>query len=1427
MPADDKIVQADTNKSFTVEHVTLSPARLECERILISLASPIFRLCTKPQPDLPIQQTDEFQTWLGPEGPPILYVHGICGSEQAAEQIYFAAIDHFRGMRQLGQNYQVLYFSFDQWDARRQSITNLVCTICAQIYSICSDSQDLRTILLGFKHGWTERHLLHCLLRSGYSEDGYPFLTRCRQITLVLDQFDHCTEGSQLAFLQWLLQFQDVLKWKVVLTAGTPITMLEKLSATSYNTLELAKLKGFSTDSLDATFENEWKRLIQCRPRLRLQSRYIQQEIDKVKGFSPVTRQLVLEQARSRLEWPDIYSLGAEFSPMVHTIPGLDEDMALTFLLDSSFRRVPDQTMLKRLLSLLLYTTRPISIWELGEALQIAPAHGRTTSVHDDQDPMRHVFYMQDLLAGIIKIQNNEVTIDQRLRKILVPNQSSPRHSPSELQHIWDDIPRIAHHEIARTCLQFLLELDNDNDIQNVIQKGSRPGMLIAQDRTNLCSYALQEWPYHFAQASSIQQADLFEVFVKPQERLMTQLAGGYWALSNQIVRSESRPKTIYSVFAGLGLVNLIEPRDAEDASQGMVEAASRGLERTVRSLLINTYGEPTLLEGLLSATISGNEKFLLYMTEKIILQSKSPAHIPWPARLMTIAAELGYPTLAEKLLEIGVPPPELKVSTPRTTSLDFLHATRNRHAETLEVLTRRSLQTELSGDASRYDPRLLHIAARHGDEKAILFLANVAGLDIEHKAEELVLGDIAGTPLCCACELEQHRAVKVLLELGADPTAGISTSSTTLTATPITIPSSLGNTKCVQLLLQHGANPNMGGQKPPLENAALNGHIETCRLLLQHEADPNNPLLTSPILISLLNAEDCSRGGDATVSALFSLFLQNGANANARDCSGLSILSHVAQRLNGADLCRILLENGADLNLVDDKGLSPLHFAAAHGNVDVAQVLLDNGAKVNQRAVAGDTPLYYALIMSPSGGKRLTYVARLLLRRGADPNLRPVKQSGAPLMVTICRNLDPEITALLLEHGAKVDEEYYTPTGRNSNRGTTAIFFAVQLNDTEKAMLLAEHGADLRRKDADGCGLFLVPTITDTHLALLSSYLPRLDLNMVDSTGATVLHLAHRISLNHVKRLVNMGATINVQDNMGYTPLCQVVYRGLLDKADYLLRKGADPNIKPNPFTSNGMPLILAADSIDIRMMELLLEHGADSNSTLNGVSGTPLIAVMFGFARDDILNHDRAEAAVRLLLKHGSDPNVQGGYFGSPIHAASLNRPARFIQLLLDHGAEVDAKSSWGCLPIHYAAFGGMGNFQQILDAGGRVDVRDNPGRTPLHWAAQAGCARVVERVLQLSPHLINVRDVDGWTPLCSAALAPKILSQYFKPPEPDGVDQFVTIEMLLSHDADRSIRVPIAGESCDPLAIAKLCGAPDKVTQLLERETSKVSD
>ncbi|KAK3334940.1 ankyrin repeat-containing domain protein [Neurospora tetraspora] len=1301
-----------TNKSFTVEHVTLSPARLECERILISLASPIFRLCTKPQPDLPIQQTDEFQTWLGPEGPPILYVHGICGSEQAAEQIYFAAIDHFRGMRQLGQNYQVLYFSFDQWDARRQSITNLVCTICAQIYSICSDSQDLRTILLGFKHGWTERHLLHCLLRSGYSEDGYPFLTRCRQITLVLDQFDHCTEGSQLAFLQWLLQFQDVLKWKVVLTAGTPITMLEKLSATSYNTLELAKLKGFSTDSLDATFENEWKRLIQCRPRLRLQSRYIQQEIDKVKGFSPVTRQLVLEQARSRLEWPDIYSLGAEFSPMVHTIPGLDEDMALTFLLDSSFRRVPDQTMLKRLLSLLLYTTRPISIWELGEALQIAPAHGRTTSVHDDQDPMRHVFYMQDLLAGIIKIQNNEVTIDQRLRKILVPNQSSPRHSPSELQHIWDDIPRIAHHEIARTCLQFLLELDNDNDIQNVIQKGSRPGMLIAQDRTNLCSYALQEWPYHFAQASSIQQADLFEVFVKPQERLMTQLAGGYWALSNQIVRSESRPKTIYSVFAGLGLVNLIEPRDAEDASQGMVEAASRGLERTVRSLLINTYGEPTLLEGLLSATISGNEKFLLYMTEKIILQSKSPAHIPWPARLMTIAAELGYPTLAEKLLEIGVPPPELKVSTPRTTSLDFLHATRNRHAETLEVLTRRSLQTELSGDASRYDPRLLHIAARHGDEKAILFLANVAGLDIEYKAEELVLGDIAGTPLCCACELEQHRAVKVLLELGADPTAGISTSSTTLTATPITIPSSLGNTKCVQLLLQHGANPNMGGQKPPLENAALNGHIETCRLLLQHEADPNNPLLTSPILISLLNAEDCSRGGDATVSALFSLFLQNGANANARDCSGLSILSHVAQRLNGADLCRILLENGADLNLVNDKGLSPLHFAAAHGNVDVAQVLLDNGAKVNQRAVAGDTPLYYALIMSPSG----------------------------------------EITALLLEHGAKVDEEYYTPTGRNSNRGTTAIFFAVQLNDTEKAMLLAEHGADLRRKDADGCGLFLVPTITDTHLALLSSYLPRLDLNMVDSTGATVLHLAHRISLNHVKRLVNMGATINVQDNMGYTPLCQVVYRGLLDKADYLLRKGADPNIKPNPFTR---------------------------------------------------------------------------GYFGSPIHAASLNRPARFIQLLLDHGAEVDAKSSWGCLPIHYAAFGGMGNFQQILDAGGRVDVRDNPGRTPLHWAAQAGCARVVERVLQLSPHLINVRDVDGWTPLCSAALAPKILSQYFKPPEPDGVDQFVTIEMLLSHDADRSIRVPIAGESCDPLAIAKLCGAPDKVTQLLERETSKVSD
>jgi uncharacterized protein len=58
------------------------------------------------------------------------------------------------------------------------------------------------------------------------------------------------------------------------------------------------------------------------------------------------------------------------------------------------------------------------------------------------------------------------------------------------------------------------------------------------------------------------------------------------------------------------------------------------------------------------------------------------------------------------------------------------------------------------------------------------------------------------------------------------------------------------------------------------------------------------------------------------------------------------------------------LLKRGADPNACEDELLfSPLHYAAAHSNVEIAQLLLAAGAKLEAKDFEGFTPLETACL--------------------------------------------------------------------------------------------------------------------------------------------------------------------------------------------------------------------------------------------------------------------------------------------------------------------------------------------------------------------------------------------------------------------------------------------------------------------------------
>ena len=132
--------------------------------------------------------------------------------------------------------------------------------------------------------------------------------------------------------------------------------------------------------------------------------------------------------------------------------------------------------------------------------------------------------------------------------------------------------------------------------------------------------------------------------------------------------------------------------------------------------------------------------------------------------------------------------------------------------------------------------------------------------------------------------------------------------------------------------------------------------------------------------------------------------------------------------------------------------------------------------------------------------------------------------------------------------------------------------------------------------------------------------------------------------------------------------------------------------------------------------------------------------------------------EAAVRMMLRRGMDPNVRDprpGASQTPLYAAVRHRRPILVRLLLEHGADPDLAAApgpdaptAGDHPTH-AAVGDAGLMKLLLEHCADPDVKDAAGRTPLHYAAAAGDRASIKL---LAAHLadLNALDANCQTPL-----------------------------------------------------------------------------
>nr|CAA6823206.1 MAG: Unknown protein [uncultured Thiotrichaceae bacterium] len=184
--------------------------------------------------------------------------------------------------------------------------------------------------------------------------------------------------------------------------------------------------------------------------------------------------------------------------------------------------------------------------------------------------------------------------------------------------------------------------------------------------------------------------------------------------------------------------------------------------------------------------------------------------------------------------------------------------------------------------------------------------------------------------------------------------------------------------------------------------------------------------------------------------------------------------------------------------------------------------------------------------------------------------------------------------------------------------------------------------------------------------------------LEVINSQLDDIFELAMTGTPNELKVVLDSGVDVNAQDDSGYTPLLRAISVNRLENVKFLVANGADIAIKEN-LGSDALNRAVYSRYNNIKIVEFLLEQGADINTKTSKPGNTPLHhAVELG--REDVS---------LLLLEQGADVKQKNNYTETPLHKAADQGHVRLLKLLLSKGADINAQTERGITPLDEAIF------------------------------------------------------------------------------------------------------------------------------------------
>ena len=356
---------------------------------------------------------------------------------------------------------------------------------------------------------------------------------------------------------------------------------------------------------------------------------------------------------------------------------------------------------------------------------------------------------------------------------------------------------------------------------------------------------------------------------------------------------------------------------------------------------------------------------------------------------------------MISKLLEFGLPKEVVLHFLDEENSLPTQYAVENDCIKVLEVLLKYGASSTLS-EGTTLPP--LHLACYQGKLDMVQAMIKHCGVQILQSQDQQGM-----TALHCSCMgIYSENMISYLFEQRAELDTQDINGNTALHTAIIS-----GNVSAVEELIKRGCDPtiqDLKGQNS-LHHAVLQKRQEILRHLLEHRSstflvgEPDNEG-NYPIHYALNHG----------LYEMVSLLLHHPNHHNFQDCNNNSYL-HLAALAGDFKSLASLLDlpySRSMLNATNNTGSTPLHSAAAGGNVACVNTLVNKGAVVH-KCHSGQTPLMYACHIGNVQAARALYDAHPFQKDWVDDDgntiLHHATECQNPIVVQFCLDIDTKIT--------------------------------------------------------------------------------------------------------------------------------------------------------------------------------------------------------------------------------------------------------------------------------------------------------------------------------------------------------------------------------------------------------------------------------